>query len=125
MEVTCQLRLDQLTKSGQAQIQVTCCWDGQRTKFGSGQKCLPKHWDTKRERVKDKPDSYAEDINQVLDDYVTSAQATYRAAQGQPLPKEQLRAGIARPWWPSAPAGRCCLPWPPPYARYSTTLKSG
>lgn len=94
MEVTCQLRLDQLTKSGLAQIQVTCCWDGQRTKFGSGQKCLPKHWDAKRERVKDKPDSYADDINQVLDDYVAAAQATYRAAQGQPLPKEQLRAGI-------------------------------
>jgi hypothetical protein len=30
----------------------------------------------------------------VLDDYVAAAQATYRAAQGQPLPKEQLRAGI-------------------------------
>jgi integrase len=94
MEVTCQLRLDQLTKSGQAQIQVTCCWDGQRTKFGSGQKCLPKHWDPKRERVKDKPDSYADDINQVLDDYVAAAQAAYRAAQGQPLPKEQLRLDI-------------------------------
>ena len=94
MEVTCQLRLDQLTKSGQAQIQVTCCWDGHRTKFGSGQKCLPKYWDAKRERVKDKPDSYAEDINQVLDDYVAAAQATYRAAQSQPLAKEKLRAGI-------------------------------
>ncbi|RZK31421.1 MAG: hypothetical protein EOO61_18030 [Hymenobacter sp.] len=44
MEVTCQLRLDQLTKSSQAQIQFTCCWDWQRTKFGSGQKCLSKHW---------------------------------------------------------------------------------
>jgi hypothetical protein len=38
MEVTCQLRLDQLTKSGQAQIQVTCCWNGQRTNFGVGQR---------------------------------------------------------------------------------------
>jgi hypothetical protein len=94
MEVTCQLRLDQLTKSGQAQIQVTCCWDGQRTKFGSGQKCLPKHWDTKRERLKDKPDSYADDINQVLDDFVAAAQSTYRAAKGASLPKEQLRVGI-------------------------------
>ncbi|MGI4871924.1 MAG: Arm DNA-binding domain-containing protein [Janthinobacterium lividum] len=51
MEVTCQLRRDQLTQAGLAQVQVTCCWDGQRTKFGTGLKCLLKHWDT----VKEKP----------------------------------------------------------------------
>lgn len=94
MEVTCQLRLNQLTKSGQAQIQLTYCWDGQRLRVGSGQKCLPKYWDSKRERVKDKPEAYAQDVNQVLDDHAAAALATYRAAQGQPLSKEQLRAGI-------------------------------
>ncbi|RZJ94740.1 MAG: hypothetical protein EOO60_02380, partial [Hymenobacter sp.] len=94
MEVTCQLRLNQINKSGLAQIQITCCWDMQRIRFGSGQKCLPSHWDARRQRVKDKADSYATDINQVLDDYESAAQATYRAAQGQPLDKAQLRAGI-------------------------------
>ena len=115
MEVTCQLRRDQLTQAGLAQVQVTCCWDGQRTKFGTGQRCLPKHWDSKRERVKDKPDAYAPDINQVLDDFQAVAQATYRAAQGQPLTKEQLRQGIQehRAALVAARTGRVALPTVP------------
>jgi hypothetical protein len=32
----------------------------------------------------------------VLDNYVSAAQATYRAVQGQSLTKEQLRAGTER-----------------------------
>ena len=42
MEVTRQLRLDQLTKTGLAQIQLTYCWDGERLHTGSGQRVDPK-----------------------------------------------------------------------------------
>jgi hypothetical protein len=41
MEVICQLRLGQLTKSGQAQIQLTYCWDGQRLRVGAGKSACP------------------------------------------------------------------------------------
>jgi hypothetical protein len=63
---------------------------------GAGEKCLPKHWDAKRQRIKDMPDAYATDINQVLDDHAAAAQALHRAALGAPLSKDQLRAGIAQ-----------------------------
>jgi hypothetical protein len=75
MEVTRQLRLDALNKLGLAPIQLTLCWANQRLRLGSGQRCLPKHWDERRQHVKEKPDSYASTINQVLDDYTTAAGA--------------------------------------------------
>jgi integrase len=114
MEVTCQLRLGQLTKSGQAQIQITYCWDGQRLRVGAGEKCLPKHWDNKRQRVKNKPAAYADAINQVLDDHAAAAQALHRAAQGAPLGKDQLRAGIAQHVAALVAARTGQAPLPPP-----------
>jgi hypothetical protein len=80
MEVTRQLRLDALNKLGLAPIQLTLCWSNQRLRLGSGQRCLPKHWDERRQHVKEKPDSYAGTINQVLDDYTTAAGAAERSA---------------------------------------------
>ncbi|MGI4871923.1 MAG: hypothetical protein ACRYFX_12195 [Janthinobacterium lividum] len=46
MEITRQLRADQLTKSGLAQIQLTYCWHHQR--LGSGQRCDLIDWDACR-----------------------------------------------------------------------------
>lgn len=63
MEVTRQLRLNQLTKTGLAQIQLTYCWGSHRLRLGSGQRCDPKDRDTRRQRVKAKPGTYAKDIN--------------------------------------------------------------
>ncbi|MGI4865839.1 MAG: phage integrase SAM-like domain-containing protein [Janthinobacterium lividum] len=98
MEVTRQLRLDALNKHGLAPIQLTLCWAGHRLRLGSGQRCLPKHWDERRQHVKDKPDSYAESVNQVLDDYTTVAAAAERAALelGQVLGPTQLKADVER-----------------------------
>jgi integrase len=98
MEVTRQLRLNQLTKSGLAQIQLTYCWGSQRLRLGSGQRCDPKDWDARRQRVKNKPGTYAEDINQVLDDYTDAAVAAAHEAsrKGLVLDKPQMRAEIER-----------------------------
>ncbi len=98
MEVTRQLRLDALNKLGLAPIQLTLCWANQRLRMGSSQRCLPKHWDERRQHVKDKADSYAGPINQALDDYASVAQAAERDATqlGQVLTPVQLRAEIER-----------------------------
>jgi len=42
MEVTRQLRVDRVTKTGLAPIMLTCWWDNQRLRLPSGQKCLLK-----------------------------------------------------------------------------------
>jgi integrase len=96
MEVTRQLRIDALNKLGLAPIQLTLCWANQRLRMGSGQRCLPKHWDERRQHVKDKADSYASSINQALDDYTSVAQAAERDAiqLGQVLTPVQLRAEV-------------------------------
>ena len=96
MEVTRQLRTDQLTKSGLAQIQLTYCWDAQRLRTGSGQKVDPKDWDAKRERVRPKSDSYAEAINTSLDRYEQAARALYQEGlrSGRPLLKAEAKARI-------------------------------
>jgi len=78
MEVTRQLLTERAGKTGLCRIQLTFCWDGQR--LGSGQKCHPKDWDARRSRVKNKPGTYADDINQVLDDYTDLAQAIHHEA---------------------------------------------
>lgn len=54
MEVTRTLRVDQLAKSGLAQIHLTFCWANLRLRLGSKQRCAPKDWDAKRGRVKRK-----------------------------------------------------------------------
>ena len=96
MEITRQLRLNQPDKNGLVPIQLTCCWEGERLRLATGQKCLPKHWDARRSQVRERPDSYAADINQVLDDYEAAARASHHAAQGAPLAEAALRAGIAQ-----------------------------
>jgi integrase len=98
MEVTRQLRTDRLNKLGLAPIMLTVCWAGHRLRLGSGQRCLPKHWDDKRQHIKEKPDAYAGPINQALDDYTSAAHTAEReAAQlGQVLTPAQMRAAIER-----------------------------
>lgn len=87
MEATRQLRLDQVGKTGLAQIHLTFCWNGQRLRLGSGQRCAPKDWDAKRQRAK-KGNAYAETINQVLDDYAaaTAAYCLPPSHLGRPAP---------------------------------------
>jgi hypothetical protein len=96
MEVTRQLRVDQLTKSGLAQIQLTFCWDSQRLRFSSGQKCLPTDWDSKRERVKPKDGTNADLVNPILDRYADAAEQVHLAAEraGRSVPKTEMRAAI-------------------------------
>jgi hypothetical protein len=40
MEVTRQLLTERAGKTGLVRIQLTFCWDSQRLRLGSGQKCL-------------------------------------------------------------------------------------
>ena len=98
METTRQLRLDLLTKKGLAPIQLTFCWDGQRLRRGTGEKCDPKHWNAKREEVKPAPGNFAADTNLVLERYTQAAQATEHAATltRQKLDKAQMSAEITR-----------------------------
>ncbi|MGI4759574.1 MAG: hypothetical protein ACRYF0_02620 [Janthinobacterium lividum] len=117
MEVTRQLLTERAGKSGLARIQLTLCWAGQRLRLGTGQKCHPKDWDARRSRVKNKPDTYADDINQVLDDYTDLAQAMHHEAArlGLPLPKDTLRDELERRYQAllATRAGRAPLPAPP------------
>ena len=98
MEVTRQLRLDLLTKKGFAPIQLTFCWNGNRLRKGSGEKCEPRHWNPKREEVKAASGNFAAETNRILDRYTQAAQAAYKAAAESrlALDKSQMGAEIAR-----------------------------
>jgi integrase len=95
MDVTRQLLTERAGKTGLARIQLTFCWAGQRLRLGSGQKCDPKDWDSRRGRLK-KGATYADVLNQVLDDYQDAATAAAHAATqaGQQLGKEAMRVAI-------------------------------
>jgi integrase len=97
MEVTRTLRIDRLSKTGLAQIHLTFCWDGQRLRMGSKQRCAPKDWDARRGRAK-KGYTYAETINQVLDDYTDAATAAEHDALRdlRPLDGPQLQQEITQ-----------------------------
>ncbi|RZK44622.1 MAG: hypothetical protein EOO61_03170 [Hymenobacter sp.] len=46
MEVTRQLRVDRVTKTGLAPIMLTCWWDNQRLRLMPSEKCLPRTYPT-------------------------------------------------------------------------------
>lgn len=98
MEVTRQLLTERAGKKGLARIQLTFCWSGQRLRLSSGQKCLPKDWDDKRERMKAKPNTYAEAINLVIDRYTDAATGAWHAATlaGRDLNKAEMKTEIER-----------------------------
>lgn len=99
MEVTRQLRVDRVTKTGLAPIMLTCWWDNQRLRLMPGEKCLPKAWDEKRQLLKTaRPGSEEERINLVLERYTQAAEVAHREAQqaGQRLDKDQMAAAIRR-----------------------------
>ncbi|MGI4865403.1 MAG: hypothetical protein ACRYFZ_15885 [Janthinobacterium lividum] len=99
MEVTRQLRVDRVTKTGLAPIMLTCWWDNQRLRLMPGEKCLPKAWDDKRQLLKTaRPNSEEERINLVLERYTQAAEVAHREAQqaGQRLDKDQMAAAIRR-----------------------------
>ncbi|AMJ65933.1 Arm DNA-binding domain-containing protein [Hymenobacter sp. PAMC 26628] len=75
MEVTRQLLAERLSKKGLARIQLTFCWDGQRLRLSSGQKCQPADWNEKQQRVKAKPGTYLYDVITVLNYYADAATA--------------------------------------------------
>ncbi|MVN77711.1 hypothetical protein GO988_15365 [Hymenobacter sp. HMF4947] len=96
MEVTRQLLTERVSKKGLARIQLTFCWDNLRLRLASGQKCLPKDWDDKRERVKAKPGTYLDDINTVLNRYADAATSAAHEAKmsGRRLDKPAMKAEI-------------------------------
>ncbi|MDO7876036.1 phage integrase SAM-like domain-containing protein [Hymenobacter sp. ASUV-10] len=118
MEVTRQLLTDRAGKTGLCRIQLTFCWDGQRLRLSSGQKCLPRDWDAKRELLKARPGTYSDTINPVLEHYADAATAAYHASvvAGEPLGKEAMEAEIRRRFLElsRAEAGLPPIPAPPP-----------
>lgn len=114
MEVTRTLRVDQLAKSGLAQIHLTFCWHNHRLRLGSKQRCAPKDWDARRGRVK-KGYTYAEAINQVLDDYTDAATAAAHEAarDNRALSPDQMRAAIGQ-HYAALVAARTGVPALPP-----------
>ncbi len=101
MEVTRQLLTERAGKTGLARVQLTFCWDSQRLRLGSGQKCHPKDWDAKRELLKAKTGAagtYVDTVNRVLETYADAAHTAYHEAQlsGQRLTPAQMKAAILR-----------------------------
>ncbi|WBO86286.1 phage integrase SAM-like domain-containing protein [Hymenobacter yonginensis] len=97
MEVTCQLRTQQLSKKkGTAAIQLTFCWESQRLRLSAGEVCRPADWNAKTGRVKDKPGTYAEAINAVLGRWTQAGQEVHQEARRnwQRLSKQEMEAAI-------------------------------
>ncbi|RPD44647.1 hypothetical protein DNI29_21195 [Hymenobacter sediminis] len=96
MEVTCQLRATAINKKGLAPIQITFCWDANRIRLGSKVSCRPADWNEKLEKVKDRPGTYAAQVNAVLERWEragTSAHSDARAA-GERWDEERMEAEI-------------------------------
>jgi len=105
MEVTRQLRLDALNKHGTAWLPSSSrAAGGAHPSAWAG--AAPKHWDERRQHVKDKADADASTVNQVLDNYSSVAAAAERAATeaGQVLAPAAMRAEVERR--PRRAAGR-------------------
>ena len=121
MEVTRQLLLERAGKTGLCRIQLTFCWDSQRLRLGSGQKCHPKDWDAKRELLKAKTGSagaYVDTVNLVLQTYTDVAHAAHHDAQlvGQRLSPAAMKAEILRRYEEKSTEQAGLLPIPAPPA---------
>lgn len=121
MEVTRQLLTERAGRMGLARIQMTFCWDSQRLRLGSGQKCLPKDWDAKRELLKAKTGAagkHVEAVNLVLQTYADAAHAAHHEALliGQRLTPAQMKAEIQRRYQALGEAQAGLLPIPAPPA---------
>ncbi|MCA8830571.1 phage integrase SAM-like domain-containing protein [Hymenobacter pini] len=81
MEVTYQLRTTAVNKKGLAPIQITFCWDSNRLRLGSGEKCRPADWNEKTGKVKDKPSAFAGQVNQVLERWATAGSSAHQDAR--------------------------------------------
>ena len=121
MEVTRQLLTERAGKTGLARIQLTFCWDRQRLRLGSGQKCHAKDWDAKRELLKTKTGAagaYVESVNLVLQTYTDVAHAAHHDAQlsGQRLTPAQMKAELLRRYEEKTTeqTGLLPIPAPPP-----------
>jgi hypothetical protein len=118
MEVTRQLLTERAGKTGLVRIQMTFCWDSQRLRLGSGQKCLPKDWDAKRELLKAKTGAagtYVDTVNRVLEAYADAAHAAHHEAQlsGQRLTLAQMKAVTICRYGAPEQAGLLPTPVPP------------
>jgi integrase len=78
-------------------VHLIFCWDNLRLRLASKQRCAPKDWDARRGRVK-KGYTYAEAINQVLDDYTDAATTAEHEAgrDNRRLTAPQMLAEIGR-----------------------------
>lgn len=97
MEVTGQLRLERLSKKkGTAPIQLTFCWDNHRLRLSTGEYCRPADWNAKTGRVKDKPGTYAEPINAVLNRWTLVAQQAHQETRrnGEQLGPAEMETEI-------------------------------
>jgi hypothetical protein len=121
MEVTRQLRLDKLTKSGYAPILITVCWNRQRLRVFSGERVQPKHWDADRECVASVPGSYYADINGRLDKIKQALEQAQQQAETnrEQLTKEQVRDMVDNILNPRPAAPVVSVPAPAPLAGLS------
>ena len=97
MEVTRELRLDKLSKKkGTAPIRLIFCWDNQRLRLHSGEVCRPADWNDKLGRVKDKPGTYAEVINPILDRWARAGTDAHQDARraSERWDRERMEAEI-------------------------------
>ncbi|MGI4835069.1 MAG: phage integrase SAM-like domain-containing protein [Janthinobacterium lividum] len=99
MEVTRQLLTERASRTGQSRIQLTFCWDSQRLRLSSGQKCFAADWDTKRELLKAKTGAagrQVDTVNAVLQAYTDAGHAAHHEALllGQQLSPPAMKAAI-------------------------------
>jgi hypothetical protein len=97
MEVTRDLRLDQLSKKkGTAPIRLTFRWENKRLRLTSGASCRPADWNEKQVRVKDKPGIFATETNALLDRWTQAGITAHQEAKlaGQRWDERRMEAEI-------------------------------
>ncbi|GAB3294339.1 Arm DNA-binding domain-containing protein [Hymenobacter tenuis] len=97
MEVTRELRLKRLSKKkGTAPIRLIFRWKSLRLLLSSGEACRPPDWNEKQGKVKDKPGSYGDVINAVLDRWARAGIDAHQDARraGERWGEERMEAEI-------------------------------
>ncbi|WP_375418168.1 tyrosine-type recombinase/integrase [uncultured Hymenobacter sp.] len=98
MKISRQLRLDQLNADGQAPIQLTITWEGNRVRVGTGATVLPAHWDAETQLLKTINGTAHSSINPRLNRATEAAGEAQETARKEfrRLPLVELRAAVLR-----------------------------
>jgi len=97
MEVMWELQLERLSKKkGTAPIHLIFRWDNLRLRLNANESCRPGDWNEKQGRVKDKPGTFADITNTILDRWTRAAVDAHQDARrnGERWDVERMEAEI-------------------------------